>query len=217
MDADRKLREKVVGIFSLFCSGSQTFHYTSYILGQCGGNVESLDYLAYREGYPTGMVAKGKGFAFFKEYGRYNRPLKGTFYPRRCLLCVDMFGELADINFGDIHVEQPEEAGTGINAVIVRNAEWQTLLQQAALDGAIGLSDISMERMLRHRSMAKAKKTRNASFVLLLKKLGLKAPEYDSNFRGTLDGKVALRYMAMRAKQYIGRHRSLWFLLPPIK
>lgn len=79
LDVDKKLSNKIIGVFSLFCSGSQTFNYTEYILKQCGGNVDNLEYLAYREGSPTGMVAKGKGFDFFKEYVRYNMPLKGTF------------------------------------------------------------------------------------------------------------------------------------------
>lgn len=217
MGIDKRLSEKIVGVFSLFCSGSQTFRYTEYILKQCGGNVEDLDYLAYREGSPSGMVAKGKNFDFFREYKKYNMPLKGTFYPRRCLLCIDMFGELADINFGDIHLEDAKETGTGISAIIARDKKWLNLLQEACTEGAVHLDEISLEKLLYKRSMAKAKKTRNASFVLLLKRMGLKAPLYDSRFQPHLDSKTLLRYFAMRTKQYIGNHRMLWFLLPKIK
>ena len=99
MSMDKSMKTKIVGVFSLFCSGSQTFNYTEYILNQHGGNSNELSYLSYREGNPTGMKATGSNFSFFTEYRNYNMPLKSTFYPRRCLLCVDMFGELADISF----------------------------------------------------------------------------------------------------------------------
>lgn len=217
LDVDKKLSNKIIGVFSLFCSGSQTFNYTEYILKQCGGNIDNLKYLAYREGSPTGMVAKGKGFDFFKEYVRYNMPLKGTFYPKRCLLCVDMFGELADINFGDIHIEDVKEAGTGINGIIVRDKNWLNLLHEAEKSGALQLNEISAEQMLYKRNMAKAKKTRNASFVLLLKRFKLATPLYDSQYEASVNAKTILRYMVMRTKQFIGNHKVLWFLLPKIK
>lgn len=217
LDVDKKLSNKIIGVFSLFCSGSQTFNYTEYILKQCGGNVDNLEYLAYREGSPTGMVAKGKGFDFFKEYVRYNMPLKGTFYPKRCLLCVDMFGELADINFGDIHIEDVKEAGTGISGIIVREKNWLDLLHEAEKSGALQLNEISAEQMLYKRNMAQAKKTRNASFVLLLKRFKLAAPLYDSQYEASVNAKTILRYMVMRTKQFIGNHKVLWFLLPKIK
>lgn len=217
MSIDKKLREKIYGTFSLFCSGSQTFNYTEYILKQYGGNVVDLNYLAYRENSPTGMVAKGKGFEFFKEYRKYNVPLKATFYPKRCLLCVDMFGELADVSFGDIHCDDPNEAGSGIDAVIVKSKEWQDLLNEAKAAGAITLNEITTERMLHKRAMAPVKKGRNASFVELLKKLHLPAPEYDSKYNARVNIKIGMRYIVMRTKQFIGNHRCLWFLLPKLK
>lgn len=217
LDVDKKLSNKIIGVFSLFCSGSQSFNYTEYILKQCGGNIDNLKYLAYREGSPTGMVAKGKGFDFFKEYVRYNMPLKGTFYPKRCLLCVDMFGELADINFGDIRIEDVKEAGTGISGIIVRDKNWLDLLHEAEKSGALQLNEISAEQMLYKRNMAQAKKTRNASFVLLLKRFKLAAPLYDSQYEASVNAKTILRYMVMRTKQFIGNHKVLWFLLPKIK
>lgn len=217
MNIDKRLSEKITGLFSLFCSGSQTFHYTEYILKQCGGNVAALDYLAYREGFPSGMVAKGKNFDLFREYKKYNMPLKATFYPRRCLLCTDMFGELADINFGDIHVDNPQEAGVGISGIIVRNSKWQDELSEAFNTGALNLKEISLEQILHKRAMAKVKKSRNASFIVMLRKLGVTVPVYDSDYEGKANIKVAFRYLIMRSKQFVGNHRILWFLLPKIR
>lgn len=217
MAIDKNLREKVYATFSLFCSGSQTFNYTDYLLKQYGGDVKELNYLAYREGSPTGMVAKGCGFEFFKEYKKYNKPLGSTFYPRRCLLCVDMFGELADLSFGDIHCDNPNEAGTGINAVIVRAQKWLDLLNEAKIDGVLTINEISSERMLYKRTMAPVKKGRNASFVELLRKLRLPIPEYDSKYNANVGIKIGMRYFIMRTKQFLGSHRCLWFFLPKMK
>ena len=41
--------------------------------------------------------------------------MKATFYPKRCLLCVDMFGELADVSFGDIEFYEIDD---GIETLI---------------------------------------------------------------------------------------------------
>ena len=217
MEIDKKLNDKIVGIFSLFCSGSQTFNYTEYILKRCGGDVDHLDYLAYRQGNPTGMVAKGTDFEFKKEYHKYNAPLKATFYPRRCLLCVDMFGELADLCFGDIQVEKPNNLNFGIGCVIARDKYWLELLSEAYSSGAISISEISIEALLYKRSMAKIKKTRNASFILMLKKIGYIVPVYDSLYEARVNLRIILKYVVMRTKQFIGRHKKLWFVLPQIK
>jgi len=217
MDINKDVREKVIGLFSLFCSGSQSFNYSTYILSNAGLKIDNLQYLAYREGHPSGMVARTAEKEFFKEYKKYNLPLKATFYPRRCLLCVDMFGELADVNFGDIHCEITQEAGTGINAIITRSRKWQEVLLEAERTGAISLSEISVERMLNKRPMASAKKTRNASFIKLLKTMHFVHPVYDSRYGATLNAMIVMRYLFMRTKQIIGANPSLWFLLPKIK
>ncbi len=215
--SNRKYGERIIGIFSLFCSGTQSFNYTEYILKQCGGSLKDLHYLSYREGHPSGMIAKGSSFEFFKDYNSYNRPLKSTFYPRRCLLCVDMFGELSDISFGDIHIKDKKITGVGISALIVRNRKWQTLLKDAQNDNAISLEEITENQMLENRTMASVKKSRNASFIDLLNLFHIATPRYGSSYNSKVNLKIAFRYCFMRFKQFIGKHKLLWFLLPKIK
>lgn len=217
MTYDKRLRQNIIGLFSLFCSGTQSFNYTEYVIEQCGGNIRDLYYLAYREGCPTGMVADGKGFKFFKEYKKYNVPLKATFYPRRCLLCVDMFGELSDVAFGDIYVDNPEITGVGINAIIVRDKKWQSWLVESAEAGVINLAEISVDQMLYKRRMAIVKKERNSSFVALLKMLHMAYPQYDSDYNARVNLKIVLKYCFMRLKQFIGSKKILWPLLPKIQ
>ena len=214
---DKKIESKIIGLFSLFCSGSQTINYTDYILQQCGGDINNLDYLAYREGSPTGMLAYGNGYNIFREYHKYNVPMKGIFYPRRCLLCVDMFGELADLSFGDIMIDDAKYAGSGIGAIIARDPKWLAKLLIASDKGVIHLEEISKDALLYKRPMAIIKKTRNASFVLMLKLFKKKVPKYDSSFWGKISFSICVHYFIMRIKQFLGNHKALWFLLPKIK
>ena len=214
---DKRFGEKIFGYFSLFCSGSQTFHYTEYILSKCHLDINKINYLSYREGEPSGMVVKGNGIEFFKKYSDYNRPLKSTFYPRRCLLCVDFQGELADIAFGDIMAKPEDAFGNGMNAVIVRSSKWLSLFEQATNEGAICSNEISLERLNYKRAMATVKKEQNGSFVFLLHKLGKTVPMYDTKYVGHVKLNTVLKYCVKRIKQYVGRHRWLWFLLPSIR
>lgn len=213
---DKKLREKIVGYFSLFCSGSQTYNYTEYILGQCGINISKLQYLSYREGKPTGMVADDGIKRIFLDYKTYNKPLKSTFYPRRCLLCVDMLGELADVNFGDL-LQKPGEKGQSRNAIMVRSRYWLETILQASREGALTLEEISLDRLNYKRAMVSVKKTRNASYVKLLRKLGFVTPQYDSEYDAHIKMTLYIQYLFTRMKQFLGNHKCLWFMLPKIK
>lgn len=217
LSKDIVLKGKIIGLFSLFCSGSQTINYTDYVLRQCGGNLKNLDYLAYREGNPTGMVAKGKGYSIFKEYHEYNVPMKGIFYPRRCLLCVDMFGELADLSFGDVFLDDTKSAGSGVSAIIARSILWQNYLLNASEDGTLHLKEVDKQQILYKRVMAVIKKTRNASFVQMLKQFNIPAPVYDSKYNGKVSFSICFHYIILRIKQFVGKHKMLWFLLPKIK
>lgn len=214
---DRKLKEKIVGHFSLFCSGSQTFNYTEYIFQQCNIKIDQVNYLSYREGEPTCMAVKGERFEFTKLYQAYNRPLKSTFYPRRCLLCVDFQGELADIAFGDIASKPDDDFGNGMNAVIVRSKKWLELFEQAAKKGAISVNEITLERLNYKRYMVDVKKEQNVSYIAFLRKIGKTVPEYGYEYNANISLKKIIAFMVKRFKQYIGEHRFFWFLLPKIK
>lgn len=214
---DKSLREKIVGHFSLFCSGSQTFNYTEYILNKSNIRIEEIDYLAYREGSPSGMVAKGENINFFKKYQDYNKPLKSTFYPRRCNLCVDFQGELADIALGDLMQKEGDDFGTGINAIIIRSTKWLMMFNRAVEDGTISANEITEDRLNYKRPMVKVKKNQNASFVELLRKLGKVVPDYGFRYDGHISVKTGIKYFSRRIKQLIGTNKKLWFMLPSIK
>lgn len=73
------------------------------------------------------MVADGinptnkKSFHFTEKYQSYYHPLRSFFVPTRCVMCIDHYGELSDVSFGDIHIEPYMQDTIGINSFIVRN------------------------------------------------------------------------------------------------
>jgi coenzyme F420 hydrogenase subunit beta len=218
MDKDQKLKEKIIGLFAIYCSGTRTFNFTEYLFKSRGIDVNKVEYLAYRDnGCLGGMVVKGLNIDYYEDYQRYAHPLRTIFFPRRCLLCADHFGELADICFGDIHVKPFSDDKIGINSMVVRNTFWNDLLQKAYKSGVISLQILDKDVLLSSQKMAKIKKHRNMSYCLLNKKFNCIVPEYGNFYDGSLSVRNLINYVRMGVERYIGKHRALWMIIPLIK
>ena len=211
---NKKLKEKIIGFFSLYCSNSRTFFQTEYMMKERKIDLAKIDYLSYRDnGCLGGMVVKGEGVDYYEDYKSYNLPLRSFFVPLRCNLCVDHFGELSDISFGDIHVPPYSEDKIGINSIIVRTPFWKDLLMKSFVDGAINISPLPYDDLMKSQKMAVIKKSRNASFSLLRKKIGLSAPHYNNNYKAKFSLKLVVKYLYMRTQGLIGNHKNLWFII----
>ncbi len=218
MNVDSKLREKIVGLFAIYCSGTRTFNFTEYLLKSRGIDIDKIDYLAYRDnGCLGGMVVKGAGIDYYEDYQRYAHPLRTIFYPRRCLLCADHFGELADMCFGDIHVKPYSDDKIGVNSVVVRTNYWDQMLKQACENGAVTLKDLDEQMLLLSQNMAKVKKSRNIAYGLLNKKIGRVAPNYGNTYGAKINMKIVINYIRMSLERFIGRNKALWWVIPFVK
>ena len=147
----------------------------------------------------------------------YYIPLKSFFIPRRCLFCIDHYGELGDICFGDIHIDPYKQDTIGVNSLIVRQLVWLELLMEAKDEGYITLNEIPVETLNRSQMMAYKKKGRNARFIALNKMLGRKVPVYDEVLPKYASIKTALDYTQNRIQQFLGKHKSLWWLVKIIR
>ena len=218
MAKDQRLREKIAGLFAIYCSGTRTFYFTEYILKSRNIDIGNVDFLSYRDnGCLGGMVVKGKGIDYYEDYQSYSNPLRTIFYPRRCLLCADHFGELADICFGDIHIKPYSDDKIGINSLVVRSRYWNDMLNEACSAGVITLDTLDENTLLASQKMAKVKKTRNITFCMLNKKLGQPVPEYGTLYEAKLTCKDIINYFRMSVERYVGRHKLLWCVIPRIK
>ncbi len=218
MNADSKLREKIVGLFAIYCSGSRTFNFTEYLFKARGIDIDKVNYLAYRDnGCLGGMVVKGDCIDYYEDYLSYSNPLRTIFYPRRCLLCADHFGELADVCFGDIYVKPYSDDKIGVNSVVVRSNYWNQMLRQAREDGVITLEELDEKVLLSSQNMAKVKKSRNIAYGFLNKKLNRVVPDYGNTYRAKITFKVIINYIRMSSERFIGRHENLWWVIPFVK
>lgn len=232
---DRKLREKVVGHFAIYCSSGRTFYLTEHVFKERGIRKEDLTYFAYRdEGCLGSLVAKqrrnirvvnsnseislyNKDEVYKEKYQSYYHPLRSFFIPRRCLFCIDHYGELGDICFGDIHIKPYMDDKIGVNSLVVRTQQWIDLLEKAQSEGFITLNEIPVETLNASQQMAGKKKGRNERFIVLNKRLGRVMPEFDVTLPKKIGVKTILDYIQNRAQQFLGRHKSLWWLVSKLK
>lgn len=239
IEVDKRLREKVCGLFAIYCSSGRSFYLTEHVFKERGIKKESLNYFQYRdEGCLGKMVAKcplaegdtirvtnsnsesvscNKERVYKEHYQSYYHPLRSFFIPRRCLYCIDHYGELGDICFGDIHIRPYSDDKIGVNSIIVRKQMWIDLLNDCSNDGAIVLSDIPFQTISDSQKMSFKKKGRNGAFINITRKLGKKSPMYDVDYLRQPTLRDWLEYCLNRAQQFFGSHKWLWPLISKMK
>lgn len=214
---DRRIASKVIGHFAIYCSASRTFNFTEYVMKERGIKLDKVDYLAYRDcGNQGGLVVKGEGIDYYQDYRKYCHPLKSIFNPRRCLFCIDHYGELSDISFGDINISPYNQDKIGVNSIIVRNSTWNSLLQEAYKSGCIYIKEIEATEINKSQPSAGMKKGRNLRFIYMMNKFGYIVPQYDTQIN-KFDKSDILKFLVNRVQQFIGSHRILWPLIKLIK
>lgn len=221
---DRIFRQKVIGYFGIYCSSGRTFYLTEHVFHEKKIKQTELIYFAYRdEGCLGSMIAKGvetdtlKPFLVKERYQGYYHPLRSFFIPRRCLFCIDHYAELADISFGDIHIEPFLHDEIGVNSLVVRKQIWLDWLMEAKKERYIELDELDVKTLKSSQEMAYKKKGRNARFILLNKSIGHVVPEYDVPLPKRIGIKTVLDYAQNRFQQFIGRHKSLWWVVSLLK
>lgn len=222
---DLAFKRKIIGYFSLYCSSGRTFYLTEHVFRERNIRKEELTYFAYRdEGCLGSMVAKRRRISLYdkdkvykERYQSYYHPLRSFFIPRRCLFCIDHYGELGDVCFGDIHVEPYIKDTVGVNSLIVRQKLWLDWLMKAKKDGRITLDEISVELLNSSQKMVYKKKYRNSAFIDLNKAFGRPVPTYDVGCLRKHTVKTFVDYVQNRAQQFLGRQKSLWWLVTLLK
>ncbi len=239
MEIDRITREKIIGLFAIYCSSSRSFHLTEYVFKKRNIQKENLEYFQYRdEGCLGSMVAKQKGRIgcnFYAEnsvseisfeegmqvyrepYQGYFHPLRSFFIPRRCNFCIDHYGELGDISFGDIHIKPYSDDKIGVNSLIVRKRCWLDLLEECNKDGVIVLEEVPFETISDSQPMSFKKKGRNGAFINIGKIFGLAVPEYDVDYLRQPTVHDWIDYFQTSLQQFIGNHKLLWPIISLLK
>lgn len=231
---DRRFREKVIGYFSIYCSSNRTFHAQDYLLRKYGVAKADVAYFAYRDnGCMGNMVIKAQpGGAEFPSlvtnkssecrksksmisisFTRYYGALRSFFKPHRCLTCIDHYGELADVCFGDIHIKPYSDDEVGISSWIVRNPWFEELFRQAAAEGYIKMDNVDAHTLNESQKAMLYPKQRRARAVMGMDRLmGKRTASYDK----TLDEPGIRDYVAeiiCHCQRFVGRHKWLWWII----
>ena len=231
---DRRFRERVVGYFAIYCSSNRTFAAQDFLLGKYGAERGKISYFAYRDNgclgnlvirlggeeaeFPSPATGKDSGCRESKSlisipYTRYYGALRSFFKPHRCLACIDHYGELADVCFGDIHIKPYSDDTVGVSSWIVRNPKFERLFRQAAAEGYIRMDDVDAHTLNESQKAMLYPKRRRARAVMDIDRLlGRKPPVYGK----PLDKPGLKDYVAeivCHCQRFVGRHRRLWWVI----
>lgn len=212
---DKKVGERIIGYFPIFCSSNKNMDSQKYMLWRYKINENEIAEFAYRDEGCLGSV-------FFRdknrnsigapiEYLDFYRGIRAFFSVPRCAVCSDFFGELGDIGFGDLNVNGPNDDPIGINSMITRSTRWDALLRQCAEEGYLWLNEIDEDTMLKANGYCFKKKGAGMYAARNIRRwTGIKNPEFDNLEVTHPSIKSYIGYIAGMAQRFIGRHRFLW-------
>lgn len=177
-------------------------------------NKNNISYFAYRDNGCLGnMVIDQEKQHQEIPYIKYYGALRSFFKPRRCLTCIDHYGELADVCFGDIHIKPYSEDKIGISSWIVRNPYFDDLFKEALKEGYIYMNELDANTLNEsQKAMLYPKKRKAKALMNLDKLLFRKSAEYDV----ALEKPQMKDYISLfitNVQRYIGRHKRLWFIV----
>lgn len=228
---DHKFSKHVVGYFSIYCSSNRTFYARDFLLKRYGVDKKKIGYFAFRDNGCLGSLvvdATGKGaefpsFATDKSsecrkskslisisFIRYYGALRSFFKPRRCLTCIDHYGELADVCFGDIHIKPYSDDKVGISSWIVRNPYFEDLFKQAEADGYIKMADVDAKTLNESQKAMLYPKQRRAHAIMNMDKMiGKRTAVYDKPLeRPHLNDYVS--GLICHCQRFVGHHKCIW-------
>lgn len=218
VDKDKRIREKITGFFAIYCSVNKTKHSLDYYLFRYKVNKDEVGTFSFRDDGCMGfMKFTGKKGDVIKKipYMDYWFGTHSFFANSRCSLCIDQLGELADVSFGDIHIEPYSNDTIGTNSVITRSSHWDNLLRECNKDGLVTLEEIPAEKLVSSQIYAKTfKKGAGVKTNFMLRKLvGKRNPAYDFKPNAHITFKCVMSEVSKYVMRKIGSHRSMWFII----
>lgn len=216
-EIDKRFRERIVGYFSIYCSSNRTFNAQNFLMRQYKVDKKDVSYFAYRDNGCLGnMVIECVGkknpmisIPFIHYYGA----LRSFFKPRRCLTCIDHYGELADVCFGDIHIDLYKNDKIGVSSWIVRNPYFGKLFRQAATEKFIFMEPVDPYMLNESQKDMLYPKQRKARALMTMDKFSRKSVAvYDKELEKPIL-KDYISEILCNSQRFIGRHSHLWFFI----
>lgn len=215
---NKDIKSKVLGYFSVYCSLNKTRNSIDYYLSHYEVNRTNIKKFSFRDdGYMGYMKYTNYDNKVIKRipYMSYWHGTHSFFTNERCTVCIDHFGELADISFGDINIEPYNEDKIGVNSLVVRSQYWFDMLLSAASEKYIYLKGLPIEDVCRSQIYSKYyKKGAGVKVNFLLRKIrGLANPIYDYSYDGDISISTYFKEIMNMIMRWVGSHKSLWFFI----
>ena len=214
-DINKKFRESVIGYFAIYCSSNRTNRSQKYLLSKYGIDKSKVKYFAYRdEGCLGNMNFRSEEFVPINRvaYENYWQGMRGFFNVPRCSTCIDHYGELADVCFGDIYMGDYANDKIGINSFISRSDNWTTLLTDAARYHWIKMQQLKPEDLVKCQGYAmKQKKGKGVAAAFTVRNvIGKAVPKYDVPLLVDAGMKDCMKEVVKMGMRWMGRHEWTW-------
>jgi coenzyme F420 hydrogenase subunit beta len=216
--SNKKVRDKIVGCFSIYCSLNKIKQSMDYYLYRYGVKREDVKYFSFRDDGCLGFMkfVNGNGETIKRvPYESFWMGSHSFFVNDRCMVCADHFGELADISFGDINIAPYNEDKIGINSLVTRSSYWDALLHKCQKDGWIEITPVPIDDVLASQKYAKFHKKGSGILAnFRIRKFMRKAnPKYDVEFEGCASIKKIVVEFTKVVMRKIGSMPFLWWLV----
>lgn len=215
---NKTVREVIIGYFAIYCSVNKTKHSLLYYPWKYNVNPENVGRFTFRDdgcmGYMKFCDKSGDEIKKIP-YKDFWFGSHSFFVNSRCLLCVDQLGELADISFGDIHIEPYSEDKIGTNSIITRSTKWEVLLKESREEGFLTLEEIPADTLVKSQKYTHHfKKGAGLKTNMLIRKwTGKCNPVYDYHYDGRIGLKSVVSELIKTMMRFVGHHRSMWCIV----
>ncbi|WP_180144534.1 Coenzyme F420 hydrogenase/dehydrogenase, beta subunit C-terminal domain [Desulfoluna butyratoxydans] len=205
-ELNEKFRANVAGYFSIYCSSNRNFDAQKYLCKKQNIKPGDVKKFTYRDNGCLGfMKILTDKKVISVPFIEYYESLRSYFKPRRCSFCVDHYGMLADVSFGDIHID-PYFNEIGVNSVVVRSPAFHDYLVQAQRAESILLNAVKSTEVNRSQQMMLKNQKISAPFYFKFERfLGRKVPIYDLKLSEVRWLKGARYWLSYTFQRWIGR------------
>ena len=211
----KQFQKKIIGYFAIYCSLTKTKLSMDFYLWRYGLKKESIGRFSFRDDGCLGYMkveSKSGGLLKKVKYEKYWHGTHSFFINDRCSICVDHFGELADISFGDIHIDPYKKDTIGISSVITRSSKWDKILKESANMGDIMLQEVAVDEVIKSQPYAKIRKkgTGVKCYMRLRSFMGKTNPVYDVENKSKLSVKTYSIEIINAIMRRLGKYRIVW-------
>lgn len=215
---NKNVRDSIIGFFSIYCSINKTKASMDYYPKRYHVDTREVGRFSFRDDGCLGfMKFENKQGEVMKKipYHSFWFGTHSFFINPRCLMCIDQLGELADLSFGDIHIEPYSNDKIGTNSIIARSENWNRLLVQCKSDGAIALDEVQIESVIRSQSYVKIyKKGAGAKAYMIIRRwLGKAVPLYDYEYKGKIGLSCFISSFIKSMMVKVGKYPQLWYII----